>query len=45
MINGKPPSGAFRLLLPSEADWSERKANADDGKPTAAAAKKGKRGV
>jgi len=43
MINGKPPSGAFRLLLPAEADWSEKKANNDEAKPAAGAQKKGKR--
>ena len=45
LINGKPPSGAYRLLLPSEADWSEKKANTDETKPAAGAQKKGKRGV
>lgn len=28
--DGKPKSGTFRLMLPSEADWSEKKANVDD---------------
>ena len=45
LINGKPPSGAFRLLLPAEADWSEKKADAGEAKPAAGAPKKAKRGV
>ena len=42
MVNGKPPSGIYRMLLPSEADWTGKKEKDEEGKAAAAGPKKGR---
>ena len=42
MVNGKPPSGIYRMLLPAEADWTGKKEKDEETKVVAGGPKKGK---